>query len=224
MSTQTGPAPTFECSLHGLIDDTLLPNLLERLKSLCGLSNEEDVYEHEIVFVPAVETPIGPARSEDIVLRLRSSVVNENLNDLNIREWQLCQFGPPEPRLTGKTVTVRQVTTVKINGKVFDFLSLLGYRMSFEISRKGYCFVFNDILRITVTQLFRLDQKHDLLSARPLGGENLWLVEVNSILIIQEAVVRMAEQFKSFKMMMTGLVDLEYVDHRALENRIQYTS
>lgn len=40
------------------------------------------------------------------------------------RQYQLCQYGHPEP---GRTIVVRSAILVKIHGDAFGFLSLLGY-------------------------------------------------------------------------------------------------
>jgi len=40
------------------------------------------------------------------------------------RQYQLCQYGHPEP---GRTIVVRSAILVKLHGDAFGFLSLLGY-------------------------------------------------------------------------------------------------
>lgn len=47
------------------------------------------------------------------------------------RQYQLCQYGHPEP---GRNIVVRSAILVKIHGDAFGFLSLLGYRYYSPVS------------------------------------------------------------------------------------------
>ncbi|KAG0174331.1 hypothetical protein DFQ30_004889 [Apophysomyces sp. BC1015] len=57
----------------------------------------------------------------------------------------------------------------------------------------------------------------------PVQGQDLWVVEITSMPTTQEQVNQMAEQLVKFKALLNGLVELEYVDTRALQNKIHYT-
>lgn len=46
------------------------------------------------------------------------------------RQYQLCQYGHPEP---GRNIVVRSAILVKIHGDAFGFLSLLGYGYGFSL-------------------------------------------------------------------------------------------
>lgn len=82
----------------------------------------------------------------------------------------------------------------------------------------------------------------DVSSAVPFGQEDSWIVEVTTLPVPQEQVNQMAEHLNKFKTLLTGystrdmicicftnsvyssIVDLEYVDTRALQNKVHYTS
>ncbi|KAJ2763272.1 hypothetical protein IWQ56_004872, partial [Coemansia nantahalensis] len=62
----------YECSLHGLLATAQEPQLRTRLEALCGdTTAAHRELHHEIACVPCVETPAGPLRREDHMLRLR---------------------------------------------------------------------------------------------------------------------------------------------------------
>ncbi|RKO86667.1 hypothetical protein BDK51DRAFT_16256 [Blyttiomyces helicus] len=124
---------SFRCSLHGAVPPAGLQKLLERLVGVCGdmaFDGDENLVEHEIVFVPAVESPFGPARNDDVVVRLRAPVFEDGaFRALRDRKWCLCQLGPPEPPKGGRpTFNNRAVYESAIVGDAFKFVELLGYR------------------------------------------------------------------------------------------------
>ncbi|ORX92779.1 hypothetical protein K493DRAFT_354096 [Basidiobolus meristosporus CBS 931.73] len=111
-----------------------------------------------------------------------------------------------------------------MKGDAFKYMSNLGYTFGFEYVRKGYAFVYKDMFRVTVTQIFKFESPHDISTLSLLDPTNTWLVEVSSISIIQEAVAKTVEEINSFKTLFTGIVDLGYVDHLYLLNKVTYRS
>lgn len=100
------------------------------------------------------------------------------------RQYQLCQYGHPEP---GRNIVVRSAILVKIHGDAFGFLSLLGYRYYSPVShsqeattvcaceshpdppslscfdsfedeyvRRGYSFLYGNLCRITVFKKYKV--------------------------------------------------------------------
>ncbi|KAI8146884.1 hypothetical protein BJV82DRAFT_508544 [Fennellomyces sp. T-0311] len=119
---------TYECSLQGLIVGSAEKDtVLQRLLGICGNDSKIDLFQHEIVFSPTVQTPVGPARNDDVVLRLQSRIATEEEKSLKNRQWYLCMQGHPEPQ-RGRTVSVRPHVRVELSGDVFRFMKSLGYR------------------------------------------------------------------------------------------------
>ncbi|KAI8371748.1 uncharacterized protein BYT42DRAFT_501923 [Radiomyces spectabilis] len=165
----------YECSLQGLVaDNDLKTAVVQRLVGICGVDSMVDLFEHDIVFTPTVQTPVGPARNDDVVLRLQSRITTEQDKSLKHRQWYLSMQGHPEPQ-RGRNVTVRPNTRVQLGGDAFRFMKSLGYRYnvtivllesqtysthtsySFEVVRKGHLLAYEKILRITVTQLYKVN-------------------------------------------------------------------
>ncbi|KAI1315268.1 hypothetical protein EDD11_001049 [Mortierella claussenii] len=129
------------------------------------------------------------------------------------RQYQLCQYGHPEP---GRTIVVRSAILVKIHGDAFGFLSLLGYGYEDEFVRRGYSFLFNNICRISVFRKYKLSKQHDPFSAivpeqEAIGGHSAeisspWVVEIASSFVSQENVNGMSEEINVVRNLLAGSV------------------
>ncbi|KAG0327981.1 hypothetical protein BGZ99_006480 [Dissophora globulifera] len=129
------------------------------------------------------------------------------------RQYQLCQYGHPEP---GRTVVVRSAILVKIHGDAFGFLTLLGYGFEDEFVRRGYNFMYNNICRISVYRKYKLSKQHDPFSAivpegEAAGGQaaeaaSPWLVEITSSFVSQENVNSMSEEISAVRNLLSGSV------------------
>ncbi|KAG0302597.1 hypothetical protein BGZ98_007373 [Dissophora globulifera] len=129
------------------------------------------------------------------------------------RQYQLCQYGHPEP---GRTVVVRSAILVKIHGDAFGFLTLLGYGFEDEFVRRGYNFMYNNICRISVYRKYKLSKQHDPFSAivpegEAAGGQaaeaaSPWLVEITSSFVSQENVNTMSEEISAVRNLLSGSV------------------
>ncbi|CAO0789961.1 mediator complex, subunit Med18 [Mucor lusitanicus] len=213
----------YECSLQGIvIGQAQKEKFMQRLVGLCGNDSMVDLFEHELVFIPSTQTPVGPARNDDVVLRLQSKIHNEKEYSMKYRQWFLCLQGNPEPQ-RARTVTVRPISRVQLSGDIFRFMKSLGYSFAFDVVRKGYLLAYDKVLKITVTQLYKC-KKIKVESAVPIAQEETWIIEVACTAVPQEQVNQMAEHLNKFKNLLIGVVDLEYVDTRALQNRIPYTN
>ncbi|KAI8380006.1 hypothetical protein EDC96DRAFT_492625 [Choanephora cucurbitarum] len=118
----------YECSLQGVVvGHEQKEKLIQRLIGLCGNDAMNDLFEHELVFIPSTQTPIGPARNDDVVLRLQSRINNQKEMSIKYRQWYLCMQGNPEPQRQ-RTVTVRPISRVQLSGDIFRYMKSLGYR------------------------------------------------------------------------------------------------
>ncbi|KAI9023282.1 hypothetical protein DFJ74DRAFT_668401 [Hyaloraphidium curvatum] len=163
-SGAAGSTASVECSLYGLVGDGALAVLLDRLVALCGdvrrgVLGSPDFEEHEAVFVPAAPAQREEgARLEDTMLRLRSSVIDsrthERVLDFNAREWRMSSYGNPDPR--NPACVVRAVASAAVKGRVFELVAALGFKYMFDFTRRGYAFTWDYVIRVTVTQTYRV--------------------------------------------------------------------
>ncbi|KAL2919512.1 hypothetical protein HK105_201159 [Polyrhizophydium stewartii] len=182
--------------------------------------------EHHVCFVPAVETPFGPARNDDVVLWLHASAVDADGQALPLceRKWDLVQLSPAEPPKAGpRLANHRAVYRTPIEGDPFRFLEMIGYRFNFEYVRRGFEFRLGGA-RMTIFRVYKLNEQHRISSAVPVDpGSTKWIVELTSPVAGQEHVVRMSDELFQFAALLTGLVSLVVVDHTSLQNRIAYS-
>ncbi|SAL95495.1 hypothetical protein [Absidia glauca] len=191
---------SYECSLQGIIESEAQKKaVIDRILGIAGNDSMMDLYEHEIVFTPTVQTPLGPARNDDVVLRLVSRIETDEQISLKHRQWYLCMQGNPEPQ-RGRSVVVRPTTRVQLGGDVFRYMKSLGY-----------------------SQLYKVKTKVDISTATLFQPDGTWLIEVVSVPVAQEHVNQMATQLQKFKVLVNGIIDLEYVDNRALQNKVSYS-
>ncbi|KAF9286773.1 hypothetical protein BGZ68_002575 [Mortierella alpina] len=240
--TASGGA-SFECSLAGTVQAGQFRHLYDRLLGLCEHSAHSKMFEHELLFAPAVQRPIYAARNDEVHLRLRVKLTvldhankqrqsesqdstgkrkklkehdgsqGHNGKTTVSRQYQLCQYGHPEP---GRNIVVRSAILVKIHGDAFGFLSLLGYGFEDEYVRRGYNFMYNNICRISVYRKYKLSKQHDPFSAivpeeEAQGGVSAetaspWLVEISSSFVSQENVNSMSDEINVVRNLLTGSV------------------
>ncbi|CAO3621388.1 unnamed protein product [Cunninghamella echinulata] len=213
----------YECSLQGIIiGEEKKKAVIDCIVGIAGNELLMDLYEHEIAFTPTVQTPIGPARNDDVVLRLVSRIENEQQVSFKHRQWFLTMQGDPEPQ-RGRSAIVRPVTRVQIAGDVFRYMKSLGYSYSFEVVRKGHLIVFDKLLKITISQLYKVKTKVNISTAYLFQPEDMWLVEVTTTPVAQEHVHPMTVHLHKFKSTVNGIIDLEFVDNRALHNKVNYS-
>lgn len=97
----------YECSLQGIIiGQEQKDRLIQRLVGICGNDSMVDLFEHEIIFTPSsktpfisffyhpfhtlffvAQTPMGPARNDDVVLRVQSKITTEKEKSFRFRQW-----------------------------------------------------------------------------------------------------------------------------------------
>ncbi|KAJ2760774.1 hypothetical protein IWQ57_006218 [Coemansia nantahalensis] len=214
----------YECSLHGLLATAQEPQLRTRLEALCGdTTAAHRELHHEIACVPCVETPAGPLRREDHMLRLRIELDPDDPGDADRAANTVCFLGPPEPR-SGRGASVRPVVYAQVfSGNAPQFLSLLGYRFHSEFVRKGYWFLYRGAFKVIVSQVYRLAEEGNVHSAEPVDPAGSWLVQVAADATGQEQVPRVCEQLDELKALFGDHVELVVVDHAFLENKITYS-
>ncbi|KAJ2361105.1 hypothetical protein H4S01_005416 [Coemansia sp. RSA 2610] len=218
-------APThYECSLHGLVANTHEPQLRTRLEALCGDTKAaRHELHHEITCIPAIQTPVGPLRREDHMLRLRIELPPSDPTNIQAATNTICFLGHPEPR-SDRGASVRPATYAQVfSGNAPQFLSLLGYKFNSEFVRKGYWFLYRNVFKVIVSQIYRLTEQGDVLSAQPVDPDGSWIVQVVADAMSQEQVPRVCEQIDELKRLFDDYVELVVVDHAFLENKIPYS-
>ncbi|KAJ1551003.1 hypothetical protein HK096_003719, partial [Nowakowskiella sp. JEL0078] len=114
--------------LNGVCSNSDLLSLLERLAGLCGdlqFDGTENYIDHEIVLTPAVETPFGFARRDDVVIRLIADLLRVSTDKQE--EWRLCHLGVPEPVRSNTLANSRAIYEFAVIGNQFAFVEALGY-------------------------------------------------------------------------------------------------
>ncbi|KAJ1726935.1 hypothetical protein LPJ61_004864 [Coemansia biformis] len=220
-----GSIPTrYECSLHGLLAAPQEPQLRTRLEALCGDTRAAHrELHHEIACVPCVETPVGPLRREDHMLRLRIELDPDDPLDYGSATNTVCFLGHPEPR-SSRGASVRPVVYAQVfSGNAPQFLSLLGYKFHSEFVRRGYWFLYQGTLKVIVSQIFRLAEEGNVQSAELVDPSGNWLVQIAADAMSQEQVPRICEQLDELKSLFDDHVELVVVDHAFLENKIPYS-
>ncbi|KAJ1986355.1 hypothetical protein EDC05_006323 [Coemansia umbellata] len=214
----------YECSLHGILTKNNEPQLRTRLEALCG--NTEAAHRelhHEISCIPCVETPIGPLRREDHMLRLRIELDPTEPSNMEKSKNTVCMLGHPEPR-SGRGASVRPAIYAQVfSGNAPQFLSLLGYKFHSEFVRKGYWFLYRNIFKVIVSQIYRLGEQGDIQSVQEADPSGSWVIQIVADASTQEQVPRLCEQLDEVKNLFADYVELVVVDHAFLENKIPYS-
>ncbi|ORX70834.1 hypothetical protein DL89DRAFT_204480, partial [Linderina pennispora] len=190
----------YECCLHGLVATDREPLLRTRLEALCGDTNatHKELY-HEISCIPCIETPVGPLRKEDVMLRLRiERDPSDPLND-SLARSSVVLYGHPEPR-SSRGATVRPAIYAQVDSdNAAQFASLLGYKFHSEYVRSGYWVLYRNTFKIIVSRILALPVKGDIQSAVPMDESRNWLVQIIADAVGQEQVPRMCEQLDEVK-------------------------
>jgi hypothetical protein len=150
-----------KASLFGYIKSSELPKLFDRILGLSeninGYSGKQNYAEHVISFIPSVETPIGPDRNNDVIIKINCNLLDENYNykptSAKDKEWTINMIGNPDSRITNCIVI--PIRKIKTNGDIFEFLKALGYKFYFEYLQRGFIFGCKNI-RIKVVQTYQV--------------------------------------------------------------------
>ncbi|KAI8602461.1 hypothetical protein EDD21DRAFT_371765 [Dissophora ornata] len=67
----TSGGASFECSVTGTVLPGQFQHLYDRLLGLCEHAAHSKMFEHEMLFTPAIQRPMYAARNDDVHLRLR---------------------------------------------------------------------------------------------------------------------------------------------------------
>lgn len=221
-----GTQTRYECSLYGLLAKDHEPQLRTRLGAICGDADAlHRELTHEISCIPSQQTPVGPERRDDHVLRLRIELDPEDPLNNDKSASTVCLLGHPESR-TSRGASVRTIISAQVvpgaSANASQFLGLLGYKFGSEFVRKGYWFPYHDNFRIIVTQIYRLTEHGNVQSATPIDKSGNWMVHVVADAIGQEQVPRLCEQLDETKRLLEDTVELVVVDHAHLDNKVPY--
>ncbi|KAI8816157.1 uncharacterized protein EV422DRAFT_501622 [Fimicolochytrium jonesii] len=200
-----------ECSLHGHLRDTALQKLFERLVAVTGdiaFEGRENFWEHEIGWRPAVETPFGAGRNDDVPVFLRSEILGPQKEFLTLhkRQWVLCFRGAPEPPKPGdgKRATQRVIYESRLKGDALKYMEMVGYTFNFEFTRRGYVFWYRSI-RILIYRVYKLETRNKVTSAVPIDDTNDgWTVEAIAPLTTAERVPEKVHELHAFAGLIAG--------------------
>lgn len=70
--------------------------------------------------------------------------------------------------------------------------------------RRGQRIVYEKLLKITISQLYKVKTKVDISTAALFQPDGTWLIEVVSVPVAQEHVNQMATQLQKFKVLVNG--------------------
>ncbi|KAJ1499145.1 hypothetical protein HMI54_011971 [Coelomomyces lativittatus] len=243
--------------LYGAIPNTLCDPLLERLAAIfpesfsstfmeTEMMKQQDPLERikgetgflyaEYVWIPEIETPPGPERNDDVILRLSSPLASSTLNDPQ-NTWSLQQFGRPETGSTHWHTLRRWVRTMPVNhfGPCLPFLKQLGYLPFYQFAKKGYAFHYQHTVLILVYKIYNLPPPDTLRvnlngvpSIKP--NQDIWMVELLGQPPTYHLQARVLEYLENVERdMMTvvgflkGWVDLQRVDPLLMRGHIPYS-
>lgn len=148
---------SYQCSLDGILSELQFSDFIQRMIALSG--DEPLPYcTHNIVFTPCIKTPFGPARNDDVLLRLYSNVLTSKGEFIPFgdRQWTLEQHNHPEPVKSGTNLaTHRVINSANINGDIFTYMKTIGYKIHFEFVKKGAWFMYGGI-QVLIFRVFRV--------------------------------------------------------------------
>jgi len=175
--------------------------LLHRLRGLCdGASSQVAMFvDHEMVYT------LG-SPSNSISLRVRHSLDDPKA------PWQLRYVGQSEMGDKSRSTLLRSCVEVSTSDNLTTFLKELGFKYENEFVLKGYYFLKGH-MRITVSQVCRVESVNDPQSAQPISES--FLVEISLMTTVQQDT--MAEEIKAFAEHLKPLVHLEKIDHRKVQ-------
>ncbi|KAJ3358931.1 hypothetical protein GGF32_009859 [Allomyces javanicus] len=272
LASRAVPAPhdtTMQLLLYGAVPDAMLDKLLERLAAIfpdsrrpytpndedsgAGVGEDDDHLDAirrdtammvaEYVFVPAVETPLGPARSNDVVLRLTAPLPSLHLDDKET-VWSIAHTGRPEAPSPAWRTTRRAVHAVVLDGTAdqprpsfeqsVQFLRALGYRPYFQFVKKGFAFHAPGIATVLVYQTYNLPDPDPALRRINLHGvppveanHDVWVVEVASVpppipTTTPEMLDALEREMVAIAVALRGLVDVRIMDPVLLRDQVPY--
>jgi len=229
LNKNTNDSEILKASLYGYIKSSELPKLFDRLLGLSeninGYSGKQNYAEHVISFIPSVETPIGPDRNNDVIIKINCNLLDENYNykanSILDNDWTINLVGNPDSRITN--CIVKPIRKIKTNGNIFEFLKALGYKFHFEYLQRGFIFGCKNI-RIKVVQTYQIKKQYDLSTAKHLKHtKSIWLVEAYST-YTKDNVKIVIDELITFASYLKGIVDLTVIDHHYVQQRINYVT
>jgi hypothetical protein len=208
--------------MYGICLDTKLQKLRAILTGLSG-SQAIPFCDHEVSFQPSDRTEYGPQRNDDIVLCLRSEVLEENaIIPMNKRKWKLIQRNQPEPPKPGLMLANHRIVNESfIDGNVLEFMELLGYSFSHEYLVKGYRYCIGKMY-VDIQKVFKLTEQLNAASIHPLMENAHWMVHAYCPNSQQDQVKSISFQLSQLAKQLEALVLLEVVDHTNLQYSIKY--
>ncbi|KAL6078177.1 hypothetical protein QOT17_001781 [Balamuthia mandrillaris] len=197
-----------ECFLQGVLaGGRAHATLVERLRGLCELPEEQVLYREYVYRALALSTA-EESTPQQHELRVRCTLQGEP-------RWTLHFLGTPQTR-AGLTTNVRNVIEVEVSDNICAFLGLMGYHNTFDFIRDGLLFTTSKKITVTVTNI----KKHlaDRPQSKPLTeslDDTAFLVEV-SALTADQGIQHTMEEVVTFVEHLIPLVQLKKFDYRVL--------
>ncbi|KAJ9068719.1 hypothetical protein DSO57_1025868 [Entomophthora muscae] len=144
----------YECSLFGKLDKKSFNRLRERVIAICGEDFIEVRY-HEVIIMPAVTTPLGQNRNDDVTLRCRHSY-KERSQASREQNWQFFMLGTPEAR-QDRSIIVRPVIYAPVAGNPMKYAAVVGYKLELELAKEGFTYFYKDTVLISIYKLYKVN-------------------------------------------------------------------
>jgi hypothetical protein len=162
---------------------------------------------------------MGKQRNDDVVLSIKSNVLDKSIIPWDQRNWTLIQRNQPEPPKPGQQLANhRIVNETRIEGNVLEFMELLGYSPSHQFMTKGYRYEYG-LISIDLQKVYKTDNELTLLE--PLLEEPIWMVHAYQK-CSQDQVKQVSFQLFQIAQHLASLMNLGVVDHSLLQSRIKY--
>mmetsp|Transcript_23586 Transcript_23586/g.40573 ORF Transcript_23586/g.40573 Transcript_23586/m.40573 type:complete len:238 (+) Transcript_23586:14-727(+) len=155
-----------EFIMQGFIAGQKLQELLSTLRGLCYAEEKqcslwELMYKHDIPTVPELQARVYLDEEKPVwVLRYLGRIMNRK----------------------DHPATIKSVVDVRTSDNLLNFFSALGYKLDFELIRRGYLFRTSKGITVTVCRIFKLQERHAIDKAQPLDSEQeTWVVQLTAV-------------------------------------------
>ncbi|KAK9455834.1 mediator complex, subunit Med18 [Dipodascopsis uninucleata] len=230
-----------ELALYAAVPDARLSQVHTSLTGLTGMRPLE-LLDHHIVFTPAASSGSGAnqALATAAVTPLeapRIDVVRSKIDQDS--HWTLNVYTIPE---AGKrSVQVRAVNRSQaLAGSPFKFIRALGYVYAFDYLEKGYIFVYNGIVVVTLTQIApqsapQIYEDDELVADAAARSRDLkfstylptWVIKAHvdvardGVANDQERLQFATDRLEALRYDLRGLISLDIPDRMVLDPRVQ---
>lgn len=189
-----------EYFLQASLVDEVIDTGLQRIRSLCDLSDDDPATfrDHEIVY--SIKEPNGVGQT---VVRARHSL------DTPDQPWTLLYLGQIEHGDKSRPTMVRTYVEVSVTSNICTFLQDMGFVMEYEFITSGWIFRKNRI-KTLVYKVHQIPKPNNLEQTIPLTNSHC--VEVS--LIASSSNEHVTNELVNFADQLKPLINLEKTDLR----------